>query len=109
MIEKNHAVFQALQDNLKKLGCTNVFIQSQDGLEFALRDTRCYDVIFLDPPFQDSYLPKLLEILPPRLNKNGVLYVESGEAVDIPAPWRIKKSGMAGRVRYQLLDISTND
>jgi 16S rRNA (guanine966-N2)-methyltransferase len=109
MIEKNHAVFQALQDNLKKLGCANVFIQPQDGLEFALRDTRCYDVIFLDPPFQDSYLPKLLEILPPRLNKNGVLYVESGEAVDIPAPWRIKKSGMAGRVRYQLLDISTND
>lgn len=103
MVEKNHAVFRALQDNINKLGCGNVFVHSQDGLEFALRDVQRYDVIFLDPPFQGDYLPKLLEILPQRLNENGVVYVESGAAIDIPRPWLTVKSGRAGQVYYHLL------
>ena len=104
MIEKNPAVFRALQDNLKKLGCAEVFIQGQDGLEFALRDAKRYDVIFLDPPFQGGYLPKLLEILQQRLNEKGVLYVESGTAIDAAPPWQVLKSGKAGQVHYQLLN-----
>ena len=109
MIEKNRAVFRALQDNLKKLGCTNVFIQCQDGLEFAHHDSKHYDVIFLDPPFQGDYLPKLLEILPQRLKQNGVLYVESGVAIGAAPPWQVLKSGKAGQVHYQLLGVAVND
>ena len=106
MVEKNPAVFRALQENLEKLGCANVFMQGQDGLEFALRDVKRYDVIFLDPPFQGDYLPRLLEILPQRLNGNGVLYVESGAAIDVAPPWQVLKSGKAGQVHYQLLGVS---
>ena len=109
MVEKNPAVFRALQGNIKKLGCANVFIQGQDGLEFALHDVKRYDVIFLDPPFQGDYLPRLLEILPQRLNENGVLYVESGAAIEATPPWQILKSGRAGQVHYQLLGVSAND
>ena len=106
MVELNRAVMRALQDNVKKLGCANVFMQGQDGLEFASLDAHKYDVIFLDPPFQSDYLPKLLEILPQRLNENGVVYVESGAAIDAPPPWQAIKSGKAGQVHYQLLQIA---
>lgn len=109
MVEKNPVVFRALQGNIKKLGCANVFIQAQDGLEFALHDAKRYDVIFLDPPFQGDYLPRLLEILPQRLNENGVLYVESGAVVDAALHWQVLKSGRAGQVHYQLLGVSAND
>ena len=109
MIEKNPAVFRALQENLKKLGCTNVSALSQDGLEFASRDVQRHDVIFLDPPFQSGYLPKLLEILPQRLNENGVVYVESGAAIDVPPQWQVLKSGKAGQVHFKLLGLSKND
>ena len=105
MVERNPAVLRALQDNVKKLGCAKVFIQGQDGLEFVSRDAQQYDVIFLDPPFQSDYLPRLLEILPQRLNKNGVVYVESGAAITVPPPWQVVKSGKAGQVHYQLLQI----
>jgi 16S rRNA (guanine966-N2)-methyltransferase len=108
MIEKNHVVFRALQDNTKKLGCANVFIRCQDGLEFALHDVKRYDVIFLDPPFQADYLPRLLEILPQRLNENGVLYVESGTEINTAPPWQVLKSGKAGQVYYRLLGVSEN-
>ncbi len=106
MVEMNRAVLLALQDNIKKLGCANVSVQGQDGLEFASRDARRYDVIFLDPPFQSDYLPRLLEILPQRLNENGVVYVESGAAIEAPPPWQIVKSGKAGQVHYQLLTVT---
>jgi len=109
MVEKNPVVFRALQDNIAKLACATVFASCQDGLEFACRDAHRYDVIFLDPPFDSDYLPKLLEILPRRLNENGMVYVESGAAIDATPPWRAIKSGKAGQVYYQLLGIAAND
>ena len=105
MVERNTAVFRALQDNVKKLGCTGVAVHGQDGLEFASRDVQRYDVIFLDPPFRSDCLPGLLEILPQRLNENGILYVESGAAIAAPPPWQVIKSGRAGQVHYQLLGL----
>ena len=105
MVEKNPAVFRALQDNIEKLACATVFATRQDGLEFACRDAHRYDVIFLDPPFDSDYLPRLLEILSQRLNENGMVYVESGAALEFEPPWRAIKSGKAGQVHYQLLGI----
>jgi 16S rRNA (guanine966-N2)-methyltransferase len=105
MVEIDHAALRALQDNVRKLGCANVSVQSQDGLEFVLRDANKYDVIFLDPPFQKDYLPGLLEVLPRLLKENGVVYVESGAAITVPPPWQTVKSGKAGQVYYQLLNI----
>ncbi len=109
MVEKNPAAFCALRDNIAKLACATVSASCQDGLEFACHDAHRYDVIFLDPPFDSDYLPKLLEILPQRLNENGRVYVESGAAIDVTPPWRTMKSGKAGQVHYQLLGLSVND
>lgn len=106
MVERDSKAYRALQDNVKKLGCANVFVHAQDGLEFASRDSRRYDVIFLDPPFESGYLPRLLEILPQRLNENGVVYVESGGAIEVPPPWQVVKSGKAGQVHYRLLQVA---
>ena len=109
MVEANPVVFRALRDNIAKLACATVFAYCQDGLEFACRDVHRYDVILLDPPFDSDYLPKLLEILPQRLNENGMVYVESGVAIDVAPPWRTIKSGKAGQVHYQLLGIHANN
>ena len=106
MVEKNPLVFRALQDNVKKLALSNISPRCQDGLEFAARDKHCYDVIFLDPPFQSDFLPKLFELLPPRLTENGVLYVESGAPIIAPDNWQVLKAGKAGQVHYQLLKIN---
>ena len=103
MVEKNPLVCRVLQENLKKLACTNVFAYCQDGLEFVSRDEQLYDVIFLDPPFGGDYLPGLLEMLPQHLSEEGLLYLESSETVEVLPPWLFVKSGRAGQVHYQLL------
>jgi 16S rRNA (guanine966-N2)-methyltransferase len=106
MVEINRTVLRSLQENVNKLGCPNVVVVGQDGLEFASRNEQRYDVIFLDPPFQSDYLPKLLEVLPQRLNEHGMVYVESAAAITVPPPWQIIKSGKAGLVHYQLLQVA---
>jgi len=105
MVEKNPVVVRALQNNQKILGCANIAILAQDGLEFALRETQRYDVIFLDPPFGSDYLPQLLEILPPRLKDGGMVYLETGSGLVVPPPWQVIKSKKAGQVFYRLLQL----
>jgi 16S rRNA (guanine966-N2)-methyltransferase len=107
MVEKNPLVCRALRENLEKLGCSNVFVHCQDGLEFVSRDSQRYDVIFLDPPFGSDYLSGLLKILPKYLNDEGVVYLESGAVTNVPPPWELIKSGKAGQVYYQLLRYQT--
>ena len=103
MVESNRAVFRALQDNAKTLGCVNVALHGADGLEFVRRTREQYDVIFLDPPFQSDYLDKLLPLMPERLVPDGVVYVESGEVFEPGAAWQAVKRAKAGAVHYQLL------
>ena len=103
MVENNRAAFRALQDNCKKLDCANIALRCEDGLEFARRENRRYDVIFLDPPFQAGYLPKVLPLLAGRLAEEGLVYVESGEPFQADAAWHTVKSGRAGKVYYQLI------
>ncbi len=106
MVEKNPVVFRALRDNVRKLACSNISLRHQDGLEFISRDIKRFDVIFLDPPFQSDYLSGLLEMLPQHLSDDGIVYVESGAAIEVPAPWQVIKSGRAGQVWYQLIGLT---
>ena len=103
MVENNRTAFRALQENSKKLACTNLALSCEDGLEFARRETERYDVIFLDPPFQSGYLPKVLPLLADRLEEEGLVYVETGEAFEPDESWQMVKAGRAGKVFYQLL------
>jgi 16S rRNA (guanine966-N2)-methyltransferase len=104
MVEKDHKTFQALQANMRKLGCTNVAQHCSDGLEFAKQVRGQFDIIFLDPPFHSDYLPKLLNLLSGKLAPEGVVYVESGEAYEPGEAWHVVKRAKAGQVHYQLLE-----
>jgi len=105
MVEKNPAVYRSLQENLEKLGVTNVSLHCMDGLEFVKSDARQYDVIFLDPPFDTDLILKLLPALAQRLKVDGMVYVESGASLDVQPPWQVVKSGKAGQVHFQLLKL----
>jgi 16S rRNA (guanine966-N2)-methyltransferase len=103
MVERNRAVYRHLQDNIKKLGFSNIALYSEDGLEFVKQQNRPFDVIFLDPPFQSDYLPKLLPLLVDNLAEGGMVYVESGTPFEPDPAWHAIKQARAGTVFYQLL------
>ncbi|MGA8147640.1 MAG: 16S rRNA (guanine(966)-N(2))-methyltransferase RsmD [Gallionellaceae bacterium] len=106
MVESNGSVFRALQQNCRKLGCANVALQCEDGLEFVRRDSGHYDVVFLDPPFQSDYPRRVLPLLADRMAEGGQLYLETGEPFQPDAAWQTLKRARAGNVHYQLLQRS---
>jgi len=104
MVENNRVAFRALQENCRKLACSNIILHCEDGLGFASRQKGgFYDVIFIDPPFQSGYQPKVLPLLEDKLADGGLAYVETGAAFDPDAAWEMVKRARAGKVYYQLL------
>ncbi|MDP1634125.1 MAG: 16S rRNA (guanine(966)-N(2))-methyltransferase RsmD [Gallionellaceae bacterium] len=104
MVENNRAVFRSLQNNLAKLGLSNVALRCEDGLKFARQDNGLFDVVFLDPPFKSDCLPQLLPVLGDMLAPQGMVYLESGTAFEPDASWKVLKRARAGAVHYQLLE-----
>ena len=106
MVENNRVAFRALQENSKKLSCVNVALHCEDGIEFVRRDKGRFDVIFLDPPFQSDFLFKALPLLENKLLEGGLVYVETGDALELGAGWNVLKQAKAGKVFYQLLQLA---
>jgi 16S rRNA (guanine966-N2)-methyltransferase len=102
MVEKNRQAFQALRENAHKLGAQSLELVHADALQFVSGDRNAYHVIFLDPPFRNDYLPGVMAVLPQRLAKGGLVYVESGNVCEAPG-WEVWRQGRAGKVNYQLL------
>jgi 16S rRNA (guanine966-N2)-methyltransferase len=106
MVERDREIHRNLQASIKKLGLLNIALRCEDGLEFAKLQNRLFDVIFLDPPFQSDYLPKLLPMLAGKLAVDGMIYVESGAPFVPDSAWKTIKHARAGAVFYQLLQHS---
>jgi 16S rRNA (guanine966-N2)-methyltransferase len=104
MVERDPAIFRALQGSREKLAATAVELKRADALEFLRADTGVYDVVFLDPPYRGGYWPRLAALLPRHLAPGVLVYYESATPPELPAGWTRCKQGRAGQVNYQLLN-----
>ncbi len=103
MVEKHPATAKCLRDNAERLGATGAEIVAAEALHWLRRDKRCFDLIFLDPPFAGQDLELVLPLLHERLNPGGMVYCESPEGVSESPFWSEFRSSRAGRVTHQLL------
>ena len=106
-VETGEPAITALRENAAVLGAGGLEIHRGDALAFLRRETRCFDLIFLDPPFREEWMSKLLPLIPKRLNPGGWLYIEQDRAAE-PAPgWEMFRHQRAGQVHYHLLRRTT--
>lgn len=103
LVESDREVFEALQVNRDKLGGSTVEVIREDALKFIRADRGKYDVIFLDPPFNQDYFPQLLSLLPRHLAPQGWVYAEGPKPPQLGPGWQAWRTGRAGKVSYQLL------
>jgi 16S rRNA (guanine966-N2)-methyltransferase len=103
MVEQNPAVHRALADNAALLKAGQVRLLRMDALQFLAQDMQPFDVIFLDPPFGQGWLEKLLPVLEPHLAPEGMVYAEAESPLQDSADWQIYRHGKAGNVHYHLL------
>jgi 16S rRNA (guanine966-N2)-methyltransferase len=111
MVEKSLPAFRALQANKALLGADGADLLNFDALqllgsESARLEPGSFDVIFLDPPYHQGWLDKLLPSVIPLLAADGRVYVEAEYLVADSPPWQVLKSGKAGNVCYHLLKLA---
>jgi len=94
----------------ERLGAQSVEVLEMDArralAQFA-RDSRRFDLVFLDPPFGERWLERLWPLLPAVLAPAARVYVEAEATLtDLPAGFSIDRSARAGQVHYHLLSWS---
>ena len=114
MIDSNTQVTRQLDDIKTKLKADNVSIMRGDALavlQSSVTRGQRYDLIFLDPPYQQSFLERTLPLCTKLLKEGGLVYAESGLALEFAegeapewlADWEIIRADKAGMVFYHLL------
>ena len=108
-IDASAVALAALRRNADLLEADDLELHRFDAARFLTTDPRRFDVVFVDPPFRESWLPVLWPLLPPRLNAGARVYIEQPEAVVPPAGWAIERRRSAGSVHYHLLRFQSGD
>ena len=114
LVEASMPAVRQLELTREKLHAAQVDVMRGDALSIAQRlaadRTRAgFDVIFVDPPYHQDWLAKILPLCERLLAAGGLVYAESETALDpadAPAwlePWEVLRSDKAGMVHYHLL------
>lgn len=114
MVEDKPAAVRQLEAAKTKLTAEQVSIRRGNALsmaqELAARtgDSK-FDVIFLDPPYHQDWLRKILPLCRQLLADGGLVYAEAEMPLDADAPpdwltgWNVVRADKAGMVFYHLL------
>jgi len=103
MVERDAKVARSLSTNAATLNAENCELVVADALKFLDRETRRFDIIFVDPPYDLHLLPRVLPKLMARLTDDGMVYAESDTPLEAGPEWQVWRSGSAGQVHYYLL------
>lgn len=112
LVEMHPKAARQLRDNLQLLENGDVSrgeVVNADALNFLKRDSKPFDLIFLDPPYRKGLLPQVLDLIIRNrlLTERGLIYLEheAEESFDWSV-WglAIKKQSKAGQVMGYLLE-----
>jgi len=102
-VERDRKAATAIGANLALLGA-RARVRHMPAARFVESDGIRYDVIFFDPPFDDTRAFALLnELLSHHLADDGVIYLELSRHDPLPEVGQAIKHGRAGDCQYALL------
>jgi 16S rRNA (guanine966-N2)-methyltransferase len=108
-VESDRAACRTIAENLERLGLTGARITCGDALWALRQDSRRYDLVLVDPPYEAwaELEPKLAEHLPRVLEPEGVLVVETGSRTEPALPLPLRTSRRYGSARLSLFEPSS--
>ena len=101
-VDRDIACVRAIQETAAVFGAAGLEAHASDARAYLSRETRKFDVIFLDPPFAADEWPWLLPLCEARLAGGGFVYGEARRALEPPAPLETWRHAKAGHVHYHL-------
>lgn len=106
LVERRRDAVESIARTIERLGASGVQVIAADAFVAMQRLAQAgerFDVVFLDPPFDDDLVDRSLAAVLPLLAPGARVYVETGGAFEAPAGWSTLRSDRAGQVRYHLL------
>ena len=112
LVETDRRARQAIEDTLRRLDARQVRLLAEPAamaLGRARRDGLLFDLVFLDPPFGQGWLERVLPELVPVLAPEARIYVESDTELDdavlglLGPGFRVARRERAGQVFYHLV------
>lgn len=109
MVESSVKIVEGLKKCAEALGSTNHTIQRADALDWLNQADASFDIIFLDPPFEQGYIEQCCVLILEQtlLKPNGLVYIESEKGIILPKGWEVKKKTEAGNVQSLLIKQAT--
>ena len=108
MIEETPRVIAALRENAEMLqNPPQIEIIRRDALQYLASTKAKFYLIFLDPPFNKGWIPRLEPLLPGVLNEDPAVYVEAEQKIESFGEWHTVRHGRAGEVHFHLLRRQT--
>jgi len=101
-VDRERSLVDALAATAQDWGLAGLEVHQGDARRYVARETRRFDVVFLDPPFAEDPWPWLLPSCAGLLAAGGVLYAEAARALDPPPSLTLRRSAVAGQVHYHL-------
>ena len=107
-VEREPDAAMAIRQALTTLGSERGHVDARDAFGFLEQATaRPFDVVFLDPPYDEQWLPALCTALESGrwLAPAARIYLEDAAGrgtPDLPAGWELLRSSRAGDVGYHL-------
>ena len=103
LVDSSPRVCAVLEQQIAALGATQVELLRRDALKFAATVTKNYDLVVLDPPYDQGWMARLAPFMERLVAPEGCLYVEAESPVTAMGPFRAEREGRAGQVCYQLM------
>ncbi len=111
LVDHTPALARALRDNLRQLKSDRGTVVCDSVDSFLAKRTRApFDLIFMDPPFRQGWLEKILPLLDEQgwVRAGGWVYLEHESEIATPAVpehWQLHREKTAGQVTYCLFRV----
>jgi len=108
MVDASPIVVKVLKEELVQFNIENADIYQASMPNQLKQPLQVFDIVFLDPPFQQNLLLPSCFYLEENnlLAKDAYIYLEAKELIDeqqLPKNWRLLKNKKAGQVVYHLV------
>ncbi|AIL32483.1 16S rRNA (guanine(966)-N(2))-methyltransferase RsmD [Basilea psittacipulmonis] len=103
MVENHPVALSNLRQVRDKLKLSQVRIHNHDAyLVLSRMDASRFDLVLLDPPFNEGHIEKVMPYMNGILKPDGLIYIESEHRVTLDDNYLMIREGKAGQVYYQL-------
>ncbi|KTD01630.1 16S rRNA (guanine(966)-N(2))-methyltransferase RsmD [Fluoribacter gormanii] len=106
-LEQSPKAFINLQKIITEFNSPKLKLMQTDTLHYLQHKQEEFDIIFLDPPFAQNYLPQCISDITQSkiLKRGGLVYLESPTVINLDeTQWRQIKLKQAGQVVYALFE-----